>query len=472
MTNLPAPPAPENLLGCARQYQAAIHLRGGDRVYIPAAVLADSLIEVQWERRLNGTSTGRIVLAKQHLARECCAVLGTVEPWCHELSVYRDEDLVWQGPVLRVTEEEAAITVDARDITAWLARLVNTRATNYPKGRDIALISQDVITGNLNWTTLAHPTTDWPRMLAYLSRVNAGVVYRLNRAGSIWTDTVLTIVQELADQGFEWTALGRRMLIRPEKTETKDRARARLVPEHLPGGISVIKDGEDAATSVFATSQTDTDPGVTVSVSLPRGERARRSCGRLDMLVRHNPRVEAESPAQQQRRRDAIEKKYDQREKAIRQDAQADLNRILEGPNTPTERKQAEARRRQRDEQIAVLRRLEAKERKESDDRIKEWEKVLTALALRQLATKTLRGRWPVPTVITVQSNARLSPDAPLTVDALVPGERVDVAAIGFCREVTQAMKLTQVRAQWGGQGGESIGISLTPLTETITEGP
>lgn len=491
---LPSPPPAVGTLGCAGEYQAAIFHRGGQRVFIPAARLGVNVTSVEWERRLKDTSAARVVIAKRQLDAECCADLGTADPWCHELAVYRDQDLVWQGPILRVNEEEAQITIDAVDVTAWLAKLVNTQSSVYVN-QDPARIAASFISRNLNDATLATPTVDWAGILPYLYRPEntPGVRWTtVSRFASIWTDTVLTVVNNMADKGFEWTTLGRRLVMRPPRSEAKDRARARLVPEHLPGGLSVIKDGEDAATRVFATSQTDTEPGITVSVARPK---ATAVCGRLDMLVRENPRVEVETEAQKQKRIDAVRKKRDQREDAAdntydtqvsarRKSANAALKAIAALSDTACNRKckddRSDDERDDRDNDIQKYRKIRDKAKQTartqytsdlaaSNKAIADRVASATRGILTTLAKQTLVGRWPVPTVIVVQDNARLSSEAPITIDELVCGERIDVAAVGFCRPVAQAMKLTAVRGKWD-RAGEEIGVSLTPLTPILED--
>lgn len=493
-SRLPEPPPAVGTLGCAQEYQAAIFYRGGQRVVIPASRLGVNVTGVEWERRLRETAPGRVVIAKRELDPACCADLGTVTPWCHELAVYRDQSLVWQGPVLKVTEETDQITIDGVDITGWLAKLVNTQSTVYLP-QDPSRIASSIITKNLADTKWATPAADWANLVPYLLRSETVPATRWTsvfRWKSIWTDPVLVITNTLADKGFEWTTIGRRLVLRPPRTEAKNRARARLTPEHLPGGISVVKDGEDAATRVFATSQTDSDPGITVSVSVPKSAAI---CGRLDMLVKENPRVEVESDAEEKKRKDAITKRRDDREdaaddlydaqvKARRASANAALKAISALSDTTCNAKckadRSEDERDDRDNDILTYRRTRDKSKQTarkqydaelaaSNAAIKAQEAAEVKKILTGLAKQTLAGRWPPPTSITVQQNARLSSEAPITVDELVAGERIDVAAVGFCSPITQAMKLTAVRGTWN-QSGEEIGVSLTPLTPIVED--
>lgn len=94
-------------LGCATSYQAVIHWQGGKRLF---AVL-DAVTEVTWARKLDDYSEASVKLAKPALSPLCWSKIAAqydndgmllrpgIEPWAHELSIYRDHGLVWQGPV-------------------------------------------------------------------------------------------------------------------------------------------------------------------------------------------------------------------------------------------------------------------------------------------------------------------------------------------------------------------------------------
>lgn len=477
---------PSAQLGCALTYSAAIHWRGGARVYIPPNMLDDRLSAVQWERRLTETAPARIVISKASMADECCGLLGAIHPWCHELSIYRDAELVWQGPVSRVSEDMASVTVEALDVTAWLARLQNTYLLNYKSGADPVTIARAFITSNLNDPALSTPVKDWPGILPYLATTATTTKVKLNRR-AVWSDMVLNIVNNLAAKGFEWTTVGRRMVMRPPATSAS-RARARLTPDDLPGGIQVARDGTETATRVYATSQSTEQDGITVSTGI---KAASAVCGRIDQVVRDNPRVDVETDAEKEarlkvitdrrdKREDDADDVYDSRVTARRNQANADLKAVSALSDSSCNAKcKADRRddiREDRDADIQVYRKTRDRakqtarnqyenELRLSNAEIAAEEREAIAEVLLTEAKAALKGRWPTPVGITVQDGAQLSTTAPLTVRELVPGERVDVATVGYCQSITQAMRLSRVSGTWG-QGGEAIGISLVPLSE------
>lgn len=365
------------VLGCAGEYRAEVHWRGGGRLF--AAHDPKMVTAASWERLLSDTSTSQVVLAKSGADASCCARLGQIEPWCHELTMYRDEELVWQGPITKVTESRAGIVVDACDITGWLARLVNRFALAYKQGSmDATAIALDIITKALNDKVMSVPV-DYAGILAYVVRQDCGSKPGFNKGP--WIAYVLDILIELAKYGFTWTTVGRSLLLRDRLTD-KALPQAQLTGEHLLGDVQVVRAGESAATTCFATTQTD-DPAAGPGLTVWTGKTG-TPYGRLDTLLHM-------------------------------QDEQA------------------------------------------------------TEADLLRAAVMALGGRYPAPLSISVPEGSQLSPLAPVTVQQLVCGERIDVALPDFCRPVTQGFRLSKVSGTWASEG-EQIAVSLVPLNSTVEQ--
>lgn len=84
----------------------------------------------------------------------------------------------------------------------------------------------------------------------------------------------------------------------------------------------------------------------------------------------------------------------------------------------------------------------------------------MNAIAQRDLALS-----YPAPLVVRVADGASLHPDAPVELDELVCGVRVDVALTrGWCQQAAAAaMRLAAVTGEWD-SGGERIAVSLENL--------
>lgn len=53
---------------------------------------------------------------------DCCAILSDCDGWSHELSIYRGDTEVWVGPVVEVAYTRDTVSIQARDLFAWMDR--------------------------------------------------------------------------------------------------------------------------------------------------------------------------------------------------------------------------------------------------------------------------------------------------------------------------------------------------------------
>ncbi|MFD7964370.1 hypothetical protein ACFV5J_26590 [Streptomyces zaomyceticus] len=279
-------------LGCAQEYKAIIHWLGGARPFTAPGAIA--LTSVTWNRTVNDTAEATIVINKGVAGESCCADLGRIEPWVHELSIYRNGELVWQGLIIRVTENATRFLVEAWDVTAWLAHCVNTTllrylSTNPADPRHVGPvqeIAETIIRANLEGGLYA-PSPDWPRMLPYIVRDDDTTVTRFEKDGSdnnsVWQVPILTIMNdELVPRGLEYATVGRALLLGRAQT-TSDKAKARLNLDSFAGDVEIVRDGTVGTTLVWVTNQNDQEiSGAQFGVSgVVSGV-----YGRLDLLVR------------------------------------------------------------------------------------------------------------------------------------------------------------------------------------------
>jgi hypothetical protein len=371
------------VLGCPQQYSAVIHWRGGSRPFTSPGV--DALTGVAWNRTVNDTAEAFITIAKGK-APDCCGQLGDVEPYIHELSIYRDGALVWQGPVVRTVESRDTMRVEARDVTEYLARTINTEVLRYvstntalPKhAGPVQQIARSIITLNLNNAGFSTPP-DWCNVLPFIAEHDTTVLTKFEKDGtsnaSIWLVPVLKIMDdELVPRGLEYTTVGRRLVLgRPQLAG--DRAQATLTLDHIAGDVEVIKDGPSGAALMWATNQVRDDIS---DAAFGVSGFTNTAYGRLDSLV------------------------------------------------------------------------LSQAENMDGYD-------------LLQLAQASIVGRFPVPIGLSIPNGSHLTADAPVTIDQLVAGARLNVITTGMCSSVAVAYRLTDVDVEWG-DSGEQVAVSLVPL--------
>lgn len=103
-------------LGCG-QYEVYFKERGGDTFVCRAR----DLTSVTFSRLLNEVSEASITIALSGQDEECCACVGGINPWEHEISIYRDGTEVWCGPVVNGEIDLNAMTATfaAKDLFAW-----------------------------------------------------------------------------------------------------------------------------------------------------------------------------------------------------------------------------------------------------------------------------------------------------------------------------------------------------------------
>lgn len=98
-------------------------------------------------REVSGLSFNRVLNEISEATVEvsmngCCDCLANVDPWKHEVAIYRNDSLVWVGPILDMefrTSEES-ILIYARDLLAWADhRVVELADEDYePEATDLS----------------------------------------------------------------------------------------------------------------------------------------------------------------------------------------------------------------------------------------------------------------------------------------------------------------------------------------------
>lgn len=375
------------LVGCASAYTARIHWRGG-ALELPVAAM-DQVTEVTWGRTADDISEAVVTLAKCGPCRE----IEDIHPWVHELTIHRDGEIVWQGPVRRIRDRigQGTITVEALDIVGWLDRLANTFRVGYTEttadgqGRrrgTIVYVAHNHLRLNLEESSLSVPP-DYPGIMDYVVAIEDRLpTIKVEKDGSsdtaVWTEYLGSMFREWASRGLHFTTVGRSLVLRAWPDETTP-AQARLSLADLVGEVEVVRDGDQAATYGFATTQQtqNISEGLTVGTG-----RVGTPYGRLDSIVR----VQEDKP---------------------------------------------------------------------------------TEADLRAAARSDIAGRYPAPMVIQIPQSAQIAPQAPVRMEQLVPGERVDVFDDSSCFVLEQGFALSDMEVTWDGSR-ERVTVGLIPLDQEV----
>lgn len=185
-------------LGCG-PWRAVLQCRGGGQ-----------LVEVPWQhltmgRRVDDISAASVTVTSQGLSQlrqraydDCCGLLATLQPWEHELALWRGGEEVWVGPIQEPEFGHDAITIPARDLTAWWERRL--------LGRDRSFTDVDLATIFEQYHADAMQPDPSPNI--HLVTTPTGVTGTRSIRADAYRRAADEL-RELARSGLDYTAYGR-----------------------------------------------------------------------------------------------------------------------------------------------------------------------------------------------------------------------------------------------------------------------
>lgn len=198
-----APLQPDVRLGCGSP-RAEVWTRGLDArvLELPEATA------VSWSRVLADTSSAEATLAGQAVTDDpdCCEGLRDVRPWQHELVIYRDDALVWSGPITEIAMDGEQLAIKARDLSAWLDhRFVHE--THIYGGQGVNEGDTDTTTIFTDLVTDAMAPDTSPNMVLDFGLVS-GVLSQGNYTPASFK-TVGPLIRDLAKGSIDWYVINR-----------------------------------------------------------------------------------------------------------------------------------------------------------------------------------------------------------------------------------------------------------------------
>lgn len=194
---VPVPPV------TARPFPTGVRLGCGDyRVFIQTVGGTEILAELVWQnltfsRRLDEMSDATVDLAAEQDA-ECLAHLRNINPFYHELSIYRDGTEIWVGPITEPSYTYEGARIAARDLFQWFERRLLPVDRTF-SGTDLTVIAQTYADDALDQDPSPNIT-----IVASLSGIPGyrSVLAALKRRAA-------DEIRELARTGLDFTAIGR-----------------------------------------------------------------------------------------------------------------------------------------------------------------------------------------------------------------------------------------------------------------------
>lgn len=195
-------------LGCGT-HRAFIYQRGGN-VLIGEVTPITSL---RWNRKRDDITDAEVLTTGFGI--DCGELLQHVEPWLHELVLFRDGVRVWEGPITLVTMTDAGVVIGAKDVMAWVYRRIMRQGYDdsyrIVSGQQLGLKSVVERAERLIMNALA---PDDPNILPYLTTFKYADDARQSRVKADFSSTVWEEVDDLAaTAGLDYTTVGRRIML-------------------------------------------------------------------------------------------------------------------------------------------------------------------------------------------------------------------------------------------------------------------
>lgn len=189
---------------------------------------------LHYERRLDDISEADVTIPLGGDANStCCECLDSVEPWCHELHIWRDGEEVWVGPITEINYSYDEVNIKAKDPLGFLLKRIQIANFTYVgPPTDVVTIGEAVIQAAFSEDTV---TCEVDNIYTQLSGSLVNIF--LER----YTGTYYDALTRLGDIGLDFTTLGRTIVLVGD--EVPFIPLVILNDEHIMGGVVITKDG-------------------------------------------------------------------------------------------------------------------------------------------------------------------------------------------------------------------------------------
>lgn len=221
----------------------------------PAGQIADPITlpivghgrRLSWSRRLSSVSEASVTLAGLDPTD---GDVGRVRTVWHELAIYRNNDFVWSGPIIRAPRQRDAVTFIARDV-GW--RLRGQRPRVARRG------AWDVARAMSHLIAQSHPGRTYSVTAPSSASLRVDIVVDPGQYRST-LEELAAIVQS----GGVWTAVGNEILAGSlmSRGDNRQLRFPKLDDRHFLTGIIAEERGDLAATDVTVIGNSDTESAV------------------------------------------------------------------------------------------------------------------------------------------------------------------------------------------------------------------
>lgn len=237
-------------LGCTTDISVFITGKCGK----PTVCRLQDMSNISWNRKLDDISDATVTIPLAIGAggkRPCCGCTGDLEPWCHELHIFRNGAEVWTGPITNITYGFTETRIDAKDVLVWTLFRVPELTLDYTINTD----GTPVVAGNgltevtdiaLDILKLAYADED-PCVFDFIFQTDVEYGKRptpfvIGPKFTKFSGSSFDHLTELASLGLDFTTLGRRIILSAAGTIDR-KPIGLLTDQHILGEVAVSKNG-------------------------------------------------------------------------------------------------------------------------------------------------------------------------------------------------------------------------------------
>ena len=424
--------------------------------------LAD-ITKLTWTRRMDEVSEAEVEIGLTgDSSQTCCACLANVEPFCHELHIWRDGQEVWVGPIEAIRYERDRVTIKARDSLAWLDVRIPTDDIEFSSTSpfytgttlvDNPLLSTATLITSAGFTALPVVTASAPvvmivldpgtpalreyvRVVTHVAASNQVTVLR-GQFGTPASNHNIGITWQsggLTSSDADYTQIAQYIMFRGFSDDVNHGFDCEYVSvfSTLTGEITSFY--QEAFNSTYLEALVALAEGPVFNfTTLGRTIVLSGDTSKLTPLVLLNDEhimgeIEVTKDGKQM-----VNRQY------VHYDGDAGIPSV--GAVDPPAR--------------FCYNLIE---------RIMDSNGLQTTADADVMAQAIANAAYIAPRIIEIPAGARLSPDTPWTINSMVPGTKVNVAITRLCLSLTQSFRLIGMSVEYTESDGEMIGIELSPI--------
>lgn len=195
-------------LGCGR-HRAYIFDRGG----LVERGEVTKFTSLTWNRKRDDVSNASFVC--DNYDSDLADLLRKTRSWMHELVIYRDDERVWEGPIVHREMRSNQVTYTAWDVMAYPYRRILRQGYNdgYRVADGVQIGIKTVVerAGMILVNGLSYAD---PNVLPYLTLIRTGDDAQESRIVPDYTKTVWQDLDDMAaNAGLDYTVVGRRIIL-------------------------------------------------------------------------------------------------------------------------------------------------------------------------------------------------------------------------------------------------------------------